>query len=62
MAWRAGRFSLTLLTQIFGFVTPGRYRLGANFIGGIEGGPTQFDLRAASRSAAGGAGQGGEPG
>lgn len=47
-----------LLMAMFGYVNPGRYWLGPNFVGGYEGGPAMFDLRASAR----GAGQGGEPG
>ncbi|MEL6360633.1 MAG: hypothetical protein AAFR21_06065 [Pseudomonadota bacterium] len=47
---------LALLTQLFGYVNPGRYWLGANLVGGYEGGPAEFDLRAAAASATGGAG------
>lgn len=47
---------LQLLTQMFGYVTPGRYWLNAQLVGGYEGGPPQFDLRALAAQNAGGAG------
>jgi hypothetical protein len=34
------------LQRLFGFVKPGRYWLNAKGMGGIEGGPAQFNLRA----------------
>lgn len=49
---------LMLLTQLFGYVNPGRYWLGPMLIGGVEGGPPAFDLRAAAASAAGAGGSG----
>lgn len=45
-----------LLVQMFGYVNPGRYWLGANLTGGYEGGPAIFDLRAAAKANAGGDG------
>jgi hypothetical protein len=39
---------LAVLLQMFDEVPPGRYWLGANLVGGIEGQPASFDLRAAS--------------
>jgi hypothetical protein len=36
------------LRQVFGAVVPGRYWLAPSGIGGREGGPPQFDLRAAA--------------
>jgi hypothetical protein len=52
------------LAALFGAVNPGRYWLGPNLVGGYEGGPPMFDLRAAAAqsSAGGGGGAGGEPG
>lgn len=47
---------LALLTNMFGAVTPGRYWLNADLVGGYEGGPAIFDLRAAAAQQAGGAG------
>lgn len=47
---------LRLLTALFGAVAPGRYWLGPQMIGGVEGGPATFDLRAAAQQAAGGPG------
>jgi hypothetical protein len=45
---------LDYLIGIFGSVEPGRYWLGANGIGGVEGGPAAFDLNAAAGSGGGG--------
>lgn len=42
---------LSYLQGLFGAVTPTRYWLNAQGIGGFEGGPPQFDLRAAAMSA-----------
>jgi hypothetical protein len=42
------RQELTYLTGLFGTVLPGRYWLNARGIAGYEGGPPQFDLRAAA--------------
>jgi hypothetical protein len=42
---------LTYLQGLFGTVTPARYWLNAQGIGGFEGGPPQFDLRAAAMAA-----------
>jgi hypothetical protein len=39
---------LAALLQMFDEVSPGRYWLGADLVGGIEGQPASFDLRAAS--------------
>ncbi len=44
---------LQVLTRFFGSVNRGRYWLGPNMIGGYEGGPAQFDLRASARSRGG---------
>ncbi len=44
------------LVALFGAVDPGRYWLGPTLVGGIEGGPPLFDLRAAAAAAAGGSG------
>ena len=40
------------LQQLFGYVVPGRYWMNAMGIGGLEGGPPQFNLAVASRQAA----------
>lgn len=45
---------LAELLQMFDEVPPGRYWLGADLIGGIEGEPASFDLTAASASDSGG--------
>ncbi len=37
---------LAKLKQLFGVVNPGRYWMNAQLIGGYEGGPAIFDLRA----------------
>lgn len=50
---------LAYLISIFGSVEPGRYWLGADGIGGVEGGPAAFDLNAAANQASGGGGGGG---
>lgn len=42
------------LTAMFGAVNPGRYWLGADFVGGYEGGPPMFDLKASARASANG--------
>jgi hypothetical protein len=42
---------LTYLQKLFGAVTRARYWLNAQGIGGYEGGPPQFDLRAAAIAA-----------
>lgn len=39
------------LRGLFGFVIPGRYWMDWQGIGGVEGGPPFFDLRAAARTA-----------
>jgi hypothetical protein len=39
------------LLRLFGEVPPGRYWLGADLVGGVEGQPASFDLRAAAASA-----------
>jgi hypothetical protein len=41
------------LLQMFGEVPPGRYWLGADLIGGLEGQPASFDLNAAGAAASG---------
>ena len=46
------------LMQMFGEVPPGRYWLDANLVGGIEGQPASFDLKAANAAASGGSGGG----
>jgi len=46
------------LVQIYGSVTPGRYWMNAQLIGGFEGGPATFDLNAAAASAGAEYGQG----
>lgn len=46
------------LMQIYGSVTPGRYWMNAQLVGGFEGGPASFDLRAATAAAGGGYGGG----
>lgn len=45
-----------LLVRFFGYVNRGRYWLGPTMIGGYEGGPAQFDLRASARGGGGGGG------
>ena len=47
------------LQQLFGVVYPGRYWLNWQGIGGYEGGPPQFDLRAAAAGTVSGGGYGG---
>jgi hypothetical protein len=49
---------LTYLQRLFGAVTPARYWLNAQGIGGFEGGPPQFDLRAAAMAARNQGGEG----
>jgi hypothetical protein len=44
------------LMRMFGEVPPGRYWLGADLVGGIEGQAASFDLRAADAAASGGSG------
>ncbi|MEM8935458.1 MAG: hypothetical protein AAGC77_03530 [Pseudomonadota bacterium] len=48
------RDEYALLVGLFGYVNPGRYWLGPNLVGGYEGGPALFDLRASAASAGGG--------
>jgi hypothetical protein len=48
------RQELAYLQRLFGTVNRGRYWLNGWGIGGYEGGPAQFDLRAAGRSSGGG--------
>ncbi|MGF1456636.1 MAG: hypothetical protein ACFB6R_14815 [Alphaproteobacteria bacterium] len=45
-----------LLARLFGYVNPGRYWLGPTLLGGYEGGPAQFNLRAAASGGGGGGG------
>lgn len=47
---------LAELLQMFDEAPPGRYWLGADLVGGIEGQPASFDLKAASADASGGSG------
>jgi hypothetical protein len=47
---------LALLQGLFGYVAPGRYWLGADLVGGYEGSPALFDLRAAAQQQSGGPG------
>ncbi len=49
---------LEYLIGIFGWVEPGRYWLGADGIGGVEGGPASFNLHAAAGGGGGGGGDG----
>jgi hypothetical protein len=49
------------LMRMFGEVPPGRYWLGADLVGGIEGQPASFDLNAADAAATEGAGEEGSP-
>jgi hypothetical protein len=42
------------LLRMFGEVPPGRYWLGADLVGGVEGQPASFDLKAAEAPASGG--------
>lgn len=44
------------LMRMFGEVPPGRYWLGADLVGGIEGQPASFDLKAADAAASGSSG------
>ncbi len=44
------------LRALFGAVEPGRYWLGPNLVGGLEGGPPAFDLFGAAAAAAGASG------
>ncbi|MGH6916680.1 MAG: hypothetical protein ACREJ0_03150 [Geminicoccaceae bacterium] len=44
------------LMRLFGEVPPGRYWLGADLVGGVEGQAASFDLRAADGAASGGSG------
>ena len=46
------------LLQLYGSVTPGRYWMNAQLIGGFEGEPASFDLNAAATAAGGGYGGG----
>lgn len=46
------------LLQIFGEVPPGRYWLDANLVGGFEGQPASFDLKAAAAPPSDGSGGG----
>jgi hypothetical protein len=48
------------LMQMFGEVPPGRYWLDANLVGGLEGQPASFDLKAAGAAGSGSSG-GGKP-
>jgi hypothetical protein len=50
---------LAYLINLFGWVDPGRYWLGPDGIGGIEGGPPAFDLNMAADQASGSGGGGG---
>ncbi len=47
------------LQQLYGVVNPGRYWMNAQLVGGYEGGPPTFDLRAASGGSGGGGGESG---
>lgn len=49
---------LAQLQQLFGTVSPGRYWLNAQGIGGYEGGPAQFNVPAAAAQRSGGGGRG----
>jgi hypothetical protein len=44
------------LMRLFGEVPPGRYWLGADLVGGVEGQAASFDLGAADAAASGGSG------
>jgi hypothetical protein len=44
---------LAELMRMFDEVPPGRYWLGADLVGGIEGQPASFDLRAANAAVSG---------
>jgi len=46
---------LAYLQQLYGVVNPGRYWLSAQLVGGYEGGPPSFDLRAAGGGGVGAA-------
>jgi hypothetical protein len=46
------------LIRMFGEVPPGRYWLGADLVGGVEGQPASFDLKAADAAESGEAGGG----
>jgi hypothetical protein len=48
------RQELAYLQRLFGTVNRGRHWLNGSGVGGYEGGPPQFDLRAAGRSSGGG--------
>jgi hypothetical protein len=50
---------LAELLQMFDEVPPGRYWLGADLVGGIEGQPASFDLNAAAAPPSGETGEGG---
>ncbi|NIR42897.1 MAG: hypothetical protein GWN99_03350, partial [Gemmatimonadetes bacterium] len=51
---------LRYLQSIFGYVNPGRYWLNFYGVGGYEGGPAIFDLRAAAAAAGSGGVYGGQ--
>lgn len=51
---------LLYLQSLFGYVNPGRYWLNYYGVGGYEGGPAIFDLRAAASAAGGGGLYGGQ--
>ncbi|HKJ50699.1 MAG TPA: hypothetical protein VKB27_04310 [Gammaproteobacteria bacterium] len=46
------------LLQLYGSVTPGRYWMNAQLVGGFEGEPASFDLHAAAAATGGGYGGG----
>lgn len=46
------------LLQLYGSVTPGRYWMNAQLVGGFEGEPASFDLNAAAAAIGGGQGSG----
>jgi hypothetical protein len=48
---------LAVLLQMFDEVTPGRYWLGADLVGGVEGQPASFDLNGAGNAASGESGE-----
>jgi hypothetical protein len=50
---------VAFLQQLFGYVIPGRYWLDWQGIGGFEGGPAAFNLRAAAQQAGAGGVYGG---
>jgi hypothetical protein len=52
---------LAVLLQMFGEVPPGRYWLGADLVGGIEGQAASFDLNAAAAPPAGETGEEASP-